>query len=91
MVITMGLFGFLDVFWIQNGNQIRCPAMFGLHVYIQFDPVETAMLRVRINSYDRSFKPALAFPESRIEKDFYAISDLDWLWHYVIRRAVKLA
>ncbi len=76
---------FPDVFRIEHRNLVCHPALGRLHRRIQLDPVETAVFGVRIDTRNRSFKPTLTFPEIRIKKDFYMVTDTqDFGYHRVI-------
>jgi hypothetical protein len=75
---------FLNVFWIQHRDQFCAFSKQGFHIIIQFHPVETAMLRVRIDAKDRACEPAFAFPKFGIEKNLHPVADLELYCHVTL-------
>lgn len=60
--------------------------MFSKHclcLVIQLHPIEATVLRIWINTHDRSIKPALAPPNFGIQKDLNPVTDLEALSHLI--------
>src|SRR5512143_3015568 len=79
--VAASISGSSDPGRIQDRNQPRPTAARSCDLRVQLDPVEPAMLRVRIDAHHRAVKPALALPETRIQEDTHTFSDLDTIRH----------